>query len=502
MRHISKLVLTLLALAVTLGGTGGAQSAPATSPVVIARGADIVTGDPTVDAYSIMRTIFLNICDPLVVFGPTGQVQPRLAESWTAVDSKTYVFKLRRGVRFHDGSPLTAADVKFTIERIIDPQTKSVMAADYAPSIASVDAVDPLTVRVNLKVPLVPLINLMPYVFIIPKAAFQRMGEKEFARKPVCSGAYRFVEWVPNDRITLEAFPGYWRRAPRIQRVVFRALPDASTRLSALRAGEVDLVEGVSPDQVKLLEALPNLRVAQATSGRILFIFMDTSQEPYTDKRVRQALNYATDWNAIAQGVYAGYARAVPGPILPHLFGYKPVPGYPYNPERAKQLLVEAGHGSGFEAVLESSNGRWLRDKEMVQAVAGYLQQIGIRPSVRVYEYGEYRRRYRAKQVKIGIWGYRDLSRDVDDIGFHYEPDRDVNYWNTPALTRLFVQGREVTDPGRRRQIYGQALDIVNEEAPWIVGVSPDNLYGLSRRFVWRPVPGSDDIELFTAWLR
>lgn len=502
MPHVVKLAVTLLTLAVALGGAVVAQSAPMAGPVVIARGADIVTGDPTVDAYSVMRTIFLNICDPLVVFGPAGQVQPRLAESWTAVNPKTYVFRLRRGVKFHDGTPLTSADVKFTIERIIDPKTKSVMAADYAPSIASVDAVDPLTVRLNLKVPLVPLINLMPYVFIIPKATFERMGEKEFARKPVCSGAYRFVEWVPNDRITLEAFPGYWRGAPRIQRVVFRALPDASTRLSALRAGEVDLVEGVSPDQVKLLEALPNLQVARATSGRILFIFMDTSQEPYNDRRIRQALNYATDWKAIASGVYAGYAKAVSGPILPHLFGYKPVPGFPYDPERAKKLLAETPYPHGFDAVIESSNGRWLRDKEMVQAVAGYLQQIGIRPTVRVYEYGEYRRRYRAKQVKIGIWGYRDLSRDVDDIGFHFEPGRDVNYWNTPRLTRLFEQGRAVTDPKRRRQIYGQALDIIHEEAPWIVGVSPDNMYGLSRRFVWTPVPGSDDIELFTARLR
>ncbi|MBI4276972.1 MAG: hypothetical protein HY660_00825 [Armatimonadetes bacterium] len=500
--RLSRYAVLSALLVFALGGTLPAQTARPASQVVIARGADILTGDPTIDAYNVHTSVFLNVCDTLVVFGEGGRLEPRIAESWKAEDPKTYVFKLRRDVKFHDGTPVTAQDAKFTLDRIIDPKTKSAMDADFAPIIASSEVPDPYTLRINLKVPLVPFVNQMPFVFVISKRAFERMGEKEFGKKPVCSGPYKFTEWVPNDRVVLDAFDGYYRGTTKIQRVIYRTIPEASTRVAALRAGEVDLVEAVPPDQIRTVENAPNLRIERAPSGRILFFLMYAWDGPFKDKRVRQALNYAIDWDAISKAVFGGNARKAPSPILPHVFGYKSVVRYFYDVERAKRMLAEAGYASGFAVTMESPNGRYFRDRELAQAVAGYLQQVGVRVDLRTYEWGEYLRRYRGRQVRLGLFGYLNIFRDFDDIALHFEPDRRGIYWNDATVTRLFREGRSTTDASRRKATYSKLLDVIMEEAPWLFGVEIANIYGVNNRLQWKPIPGTDNYGMYGATVK
>lgn len=498
-RHLARAAVVSLLIVIVLTGTLAAQTSSPATQVVFARPADILTADPTVDAYGAQREVFVNACDPLVAVGAGGKLEPRLAESWKAEDPKTYVFKLRRGVRFHDGSPLTAEDVKFTLERILDPKTKSNMAADFEPVVASVEAVDQLTVRINLKVPLVPFINQMPSVYVISKRAFERVGEREFGRKPTCAGPYKFSEWSPNERIVLDAFSDYFRGAPKISRLIFRSIPDPSARVAALRAGEADLVEGVPPDQIAIVERVPHLQIVAIQSGAIQFLLMNTFEDPFKDKRVRWAMNHAVDWDAIVKGVFGGYARKAASPILPFVFGYKPVVRYFYDPQRAKRLLGEAGYPDGFAVVMETPSGRWFRDREMAQAIAGYLQQVGVKVEMRTYEWGEFLRHYRSKQPKLLVWNYRNIFFDFDDVGLHFEPDRRGWYWNHPQLTQLFTQGRNTIDQNRRKAVYSRALDLIMEEAPWVFGVELETVYGRNRRLNWKPVQGTWYVDFYGA---
>lgn len=486
-------------LVLVLGGTLTAQTARPSSQVIVARGADILTADPTVEGYNVHRSVALHTCDTLVTFGAGARLEPRLAESWKAEDPKTYVFKLRRDAKFSDGTPVTADDAKFTLDRIIDPNVKSDAGPDFTPIVASTEVVDPYTFRVNLKVPLTPFLNQMPFVFVISKRAFERMGDKEFGRKPVCSGPYRLTEWVPNDRVVLDAVDSYYRGAPKIGRVVFRTIPEPSTRVAALRAGEVDLIEAVPPDQIRLVDSNSNLRTERVPSGRILFLYMWTWDGPFNDKRVRQAMNHAVDWDAVIKGVFGGHARKASSPILPHVFGYKPVVRYFHDPARAKKMIAEAGYPNGFPITLDSPSGRYFRDRELAQAVAGYLQEVGVRVDIRTYEWGEYLRRYRGRQVRLGLFGYLNIFRDFDDVALHYEPDRRGIYWNDARVTELFREGRSTTDQNRRKAIYSRLLDLIMEEASWMYGVEIFNIYGVSNRLDWRPIAGSDDVILYGA---
>jgi peptide/nickel transport system substrate-binding protein len=495
--RLAKLALSSALAIIVLGAPLAAQSTRPASQVVVARGADILTADPTVEGYNVHRSVALHTCDTLVAFGNGARLEPRLAESWKIEDPKTYTFKLRRDAKFHDGTPVTAEDAKFSLDRIIDPATKSDAGPDFAPIVASTQVVDPLTLRVNLKVPLTPFLNQMPYVFVISKRALERMGDKEFARSPVCSGPYKLSEWLPNNRVVLDAVDHYYRGAPKIKRVVFRTIPEPSTRVAALRAGEVDLIEAVPPDQMRLVESGQNLRIDRVASGRILFLYMWTFDGPFQDKRARQAANHAIDWDAIIKGVFGGHARKAPSPILPHVFGYKPVIRYFYDPARARRMLAEAGHPNGFSITLDTPNGRYFRDREMAQAVAGYLQEVGIKTEIRTHEWGEYLRRYRGRQVRLGLFGYLNIFRDFDDVALHYEPDRRGLYWNDARVTELFRDGRSTTDQNRRKAIYSRLLDIIMEEASWIYGVEIFNIYGVHNRLDWKPTAGTDDVVLY-----
>jgi peptide/nickel transport system substrate-binding protein len=330
------------------------------------------------------------------------------------------------------------------------------------------------------------------------------MGDKEFGTKAVCSGAYRLVEWVPNDRVVLDAFDPFYRGAPKIKRVTFRTIPEPSTRVAALRAGEVDLIEAVPPDQMQTIAGSQNLEIAKAPSGRILFFYMKAlqPQEPLGNTKVRQALNHAIDWETISKTVYGGNARPAASPILPHVFGYKRVIRYFYDPARAKRMLSEAGYPNGFSLLMESPGGRYFRDRELAQAVAGYLERVGIKVDIRTHEWGEYLRRYRSAGVQLGLFGYLNIFRDFDDIALHFEPDRRGIYWNDARLTQLFREGRGTTNANRRKAIYSRATDLIMEEAPWLFGVEIDNIYGVNKRLSWKPQPGTDDVDLTRATLK
>lgn len=322
--------------------------------VVGLRADRILSLDPAAYRDRDTETVIRNIYDGLVTRTPDGEVVPEIAESWEQPDPTTYIFKLRRGIKFHNGEELTADDVVFTFERILADD-----GLDGQPSprkglvepLQSVEKVDDYTVRMKLAKPSAAFLQLLVHTQIVPKDYVEEVGSRGLSEHPVGAGPFKFVEGSLDGQIVLERFDGYYGGSPelppvgpaKVRRVVFRMMPEPATRIAALKSGEVHIVQEVPPDMVADLERDPNVQV-KVTQGTRLYM-IELNNKVLSDPRVRQALNYAIDWDAILQELYQGHAHRVATAMLPSGFGYhEGLEPYPYDPEKAKQLLREAGY--------------------------------------------------------------------------------------------------------------------------------------------------------------
>ncbi|PZN13078.1 MAG: peptide ABC transporter substrate-binding protein [Bacillota bacterium] len=322
--------------------------------VVGLRADRIVSLDPAAYRDRDTETVIRNIFDGLVTRTPDGKVVPEIAESWEQPDPTTYVFKLRRGVKFHNGEDLTADDVVFTFERILAED-----GLDGQPSprkglvepLQSVEKVDDYTVRMKLAQPSQAFLQLLVHTQIVPKDYVEEVGSAGLAEKPVGAGPFRFVSGTLDGEIVLERFEDYYGGSPelppvgpaKLRRVVFRMMPEPVTRIAALKAGEVHIIQEVPPDQVEQLRGDPGIQV-KVTQGTRLYM-IELNNQKLADPRVRQALNYAVDWDAILKELYRGHAHRVATALLPSGFGYNPdLKPYPYDPDKARELLRQAGY--------------------------------------------------------------------------------------------------------------------------------------------------------------
>jgi peptide/nickel transport system substrate-binding protein len=461
--------------------------------IVVADTAELTSGDPRIAGFQTDYDTIFQMCDALVTFDRNSRVVPSLASSWRVINPTTYEFTLRSGAKFQDGMPVTAADVKQTMDRILDPAFKSTtIAPDFEPFIKSTDVITPTVVRFNLKIPYPAFLNRMVYIFPVSHTAVERLGDKEFSRHPICAGPFRLAEWMPDDHKALDAVADYWGGRPSVDRIIIKPVPQGATRVAGLRAGEVDLAVGVPPDQLEAVTRSPGLTVITNPSGRRMLFFMDALSKPFDDRRVRQAVNYAIDWTAICKTIMGGLAQPLPGIAAPGVFGYTPVQGYEYNPAKAKQLLAEAGYSTGFDLAVEGPNGHYFQDRDTVQVVTGYLRAVGINATPQIYEWGQYAARRRNRQFKMGLWASLPLYRDMDDLGFNLEAKRASTMYDNPAVARLFEAGRAEYDPQKRKAIYAKLTDLLELDAPIVFGPEITQAYGVTRRLKWRPRPGTD----------
>ncbi len=312
---------------------------------------------------------------------------PGLAESWTiSRDGLVYEFVLRKGVRFHNGDVLTADDVKFSFERY-----RGTGAALLKSRVAAVDVVDPLRVRFRLKAAWPDFLTFYATpatgaAWIVPKKYVEKVGDEGFKKAPVGAGPYKFVSFTPGVELIVEAFDQYWRKTPAVKRLVFKVIPDESTRLAALKRGEVDIVYSIRGALAEELRRTPGLTLKPAViQGTFWLSFVDQwdPKSPWHDRRVRLAANHAIDRNAINQAETLGYSK-ITGSIIPSSFEfYSPVPVVAYDPQKARQLLAEAGHPQGFDA------GEFFCDStysNLGEAVVNYLKAVGIRAQLRPLE--------------------------------------------------------------------------------------------------------------------
>lgn len=489
------LVKTLLFLAMFALLANAAVAQNDTRTAVIGLTADASFLDPHREINTTSVIVANHFFDALTNRDPrTMDTVPALAESWDIVDSTTYVFNIRQGVRFHDGTPLTAHDVKYSLDRILDPNFSN-RVVTYATAIDNVELIDDYTVQINLKEAYAPFLNRMTSFYIVPQHYVEAVGNEEFNRSPMGSGPYKFVEWARDDHITAVANEDYWAGAPDVKRVVFRAIPEASTRIAALLSGEVHLADNVSADDVSVIERANCCGITLADNNTVYYLTINSSNEPFDDIRIRRALTHAINWDEIL-GLFDGYASRITFPSVPAVFGHAEISEYLedkllyYDPERARELLTEAGYASGLTVNLMVPAGRYPGGEDVIQAVASQFEEVGITPTIQVLEWGVfYGELYTAGlQRDISMNGTANPLFDPDHImATNFDPKRSAFYYWHDDLTALIDQGIAETDPAARIEIYKLVMEHLIDQAPFIWGFQIQRIYGLSNSLEWTP---------------
>jgi peptide/nickel transport system substrate-binding protein len=444
--------------------------------------------DPTMNLSSIRAAVGASMFDSLVGRDASGKLVPELAESWKLIDDTTWQLRLRRGVVFHDGEPFNAEAVRFTVQRVLDPEQKSPNRATIS-EIARVDVVDDLTVNLVTKQSYAPLLNRLIDFPILPPRYTAEKGSAAFALRPVGTGPFRFVALVKDEHLTVEAFDKHWRGAPRIQRIVFKPIPEPFTRSAALRNGEVDVITTVPPSLARELESVRGVRVQRVPSTWQIYLGLNALKKPLSDVRVRQALNYATDVDSVVRNVLDGNGRRLEGPYTPNVFGYDAsVKGYRPDPARARRLLAEAGYPDGLDVTLESPAGRYQGDKEVAEALGGQWQKAGFRPKVQVAEWGAYFKRYLGKQFQDAyLLGTGGPMQDGDELYNLVSSKGRGLYYKNEKVDQLFDLGRSTLDPAARKRIYADLARAMVEDATWVFLLQQVDIYATRDRVTWTP---------------
>jgi peptide/nickel transport system substrate-binding protein len=404
-------------------------------------------------------------------------------------------------VRFHNGEPLDAEAVKFTVERMVDPKLKLRGATPWAP-LSHAEVVDAQTVRIHTKAPWPILDTMMTTLPILAPKYYREKDMPHVARNPVGSGPFKFVRWVKDDRIELVANEQYWKGAPRIKALVFRPIPDDAVRVAALQNGEIDVAVNIPPHMATIIANHPKLFLSQAPSVRTIQLMYYTHQfdaqhklvgpyqGPVADKRVRQALNHAVDVDQIIKEVLDGKGVRVATMLTTNHFGFDPqLKPVKQDLGRTKQLLTEAGFPNGVDLVVNSPQGRYVRDKEVAEAIVGQLTKAGIRATLRAHEWGNYLNNmayvHKAGPVWLIGWGtttydaetvYVPLFRSGKILGNYYNADFDG----------MVDEAQKIMDPKRRLELYHKINRLWVDDAAAMPLYQQLDLYGATRRLTWK----------------
>ncbi len=375
-RRIAIALVCMLAIIPTM--SWGQSASAAAGELVFANTTDISTMDPRNATGTPTAGILAHVYSSLLKTDETGKILPDLAVSYKNINPLTWEFTLNKNIKFHDGSTLTSADVKYTVDTISDPSKKFRLASDF--SFMSVEIIDDLHLRITTKQPFLELPLRLNYMKIIPKAYVEKVGDDEFAKKPVGSGPYTFIERSKDEKVVLQAFTGYFGKKPAIKKVTYRIIPEAASRIAALESGEVQIIGTVATSQVPRLKGMKNIEVVGSPTTRVMFIGMNLKKanSPLQDVRVRQALNYGVDKDALISGILDGYGTKIASVSTPEYFGYDPaIKPYEYDQKKAKDLLKAAGYQKGIDLTFSVSSGG-LNAYDVVQAISAQLGEIGI----------------------------------------------------------------------------------------------------------------------------
>jgi len=494
----------LLAFAVT--STVPAGAGPAGGVLRIGIDVDAGTLDPRLANDTTARRVIEQVYDGLVELDAQLVPRPALAESWTQVSPTVWVFRLRRGVRFHDGSPFTAEDVVFTFTTILDPALRAPLRGLVTP-ISKVEAVDETTVRFTLSAPYAPLLRYLDGSQaggIVSKRAVERLGA-QFASNPVGTGAYKFVSWQRNSRITLEANPSGWRR-PSLTQIIFNIIPDNSTRAAAVESGDVDLIHSpLSPQDVRRLRNVARVSVTQMTGLGHTYLNINMADPILRDVRARRAIAHLIPQATTVRQIYQEMDRPANSILLPAWTGVYTdditQPGHDIS--RARALLAEAGWTDSNRDGILDQGGRPLslvvrthsEDPNRIQIVElliSILRSSGIDARAEITEFPALVGALIAGTHQIALVGWLGL---VDpDRGmynqFHSKGSQNWEKYNNPRVDALLDEGRQKADPAERARIYREVARIIVADLPYYVLTYQGYIVVVNRRVQgFTPIP-------------
>jgi len=398
------------------------------------------------------------------------EIQPALASEWEMIDDLTWEFKLRENVTFHDGTPFNAEAVKKNFERIASEEIASPRATLYE-MIEEIEIIDDHTVRFITEYPFAPLLaNLAHYAGgIVSPTAAEEHGEG-LGLNPVGTGKFQFEEWTPGSEIKLSVYEDYWGDKPSYGTVVFKIVPEDSTRVAMVETGEAHLAEPVPVTEIDRIENSDTMKLNRSEGLGTDYIGFNLNKEPFNDPKVRQAINYAVDTEQIIEGVYNNVGIKAEGPMGPGVWGYSEnVKGYEYNIEKAKELLKEAGYEDGFKTTIWTNDDKARMDT--AEVVQSQLKGIGIDVEIHLEEWGSFLEATANGEHDMFILGWSNMTGDADyNQYFLFHTDAQGNtgnrsFYSNEKVDELIDLGRQETDPDKRLEIYEEAQEIQVEEA-------------------------------------
>jgi peptide/nickel transport system substrate-binding protein len=538
-RTLGMALSILLAWALTLAGCGSSPTTetstePTQSPaqtesaadssgsktLIVGRGGDSVSLDPIVATDGESFKVTANIFETLVKYEDTNtNILPALAESWEiAKDGLTYTFKLRKGIKFHDGTDFNAEAVVFNFERWMDKSNPyhnkdgftyySDMFGGYkgdeTHAIAGVKAVDPYTVQFTLNRPLAPFLNnlgMKPFAIASPEA-IKTYGWEKLNEHPVGTGPFIFKEWKRNETITLEKNPNYWQQGlPKLDKVVFKVIPENTARLTALTSGEIDIMDGLNPDDAKTVEGNPELQLVERPSMNIGYLAFNHSKKPFDHPKVREAIAHAVNKQGIVDAFFGGKAQPAVNAMPPSIWGYHDaIQDRAYDLEKAKQLLVEAGYPNGFSTTFWAMPvpRPYMPDgQKIAEAIQQDLKKIGIEAKIVTMEWATYLEKIKQGEQDLYLLGWTGDNGDPDNfLNVLFNPTNRSRYQNK-EVQDLLVRAQSEVDQAKRTEMYKQAQEMLFKDVA-MIPLAHSNPLLASKKGISGYVPhptGSESVE-------
>ena len=481
----------LVGLLMLLCGLVVAVASSGDSSITVVQGSEPRSLDPTICVGKSCIIVQNAVMDTLVYLTRENKMIPWLATSWESLNSLTWRIHLREGVNFHNGEPCDAMAVAFTIETYNASKGEGRGYFQYVDHTEIVDdyTIDIITSQQNVVVP-----QTLAQLFLVPPKYYAEVGSVEFSQHPIGTGPFVFDRWIGGVSIVLRRNADYWNGAPEIDEVVFKNAAEASTRVAMLLTGEADIIANLPPEFTDQVTASDRTRVEWVPSIRKIFIEFYRGELPFDDIRVRKAANYAVDKDALINFVLGGFAEKRKGVIVPGWVGYNPdeLVAYEYDPDKARELLIEAGYPNGLTVDFWYPIGRYLKDKTVAEAIQGMLEQVGFRCEMHGMDISSLCQKVHTMTLSgMHFFSLSPLICDTDNSWRAHFWSQGLNQYAWDETTdRLLEEGVMTFDISERARIY-QELEqhIVNEMVPWIFLYDQAHIYGVNNRVEWKARP-------------
>jgi peptide/nickel transport system substrate-binding protein len=501
-REFLKTTAAMVALA-PLGSVAArdasAQSA-ARNRITVAHGVGVYSLNPYAVNTSPLQAVWGSIMEPLI----DADYEKRgyrgvLAESWRMTGPKLQ-FKLRKNIRFHDGAPFTSRDVLASFKRILTD--KQSLQAPNLQNIGEMEGPDDYTVILTLKKADANALEDINSRVIMKQSAAEKMGEAD--NRPIGTGPFKFTSWERSGQFVIRRNENYWGQAPKIEEVIYKSIQEDAARIAALESGQADIISNIPPHEVARLKANPRIRLQQVQGLRPIFLVLSPAYKPLDNVKVRRAITHAIDRERIIKHILEGYAYPLSGLLSPQVFGYEPgVKAFPYDPEKAKQLLNEAGFPTGLEIDYYSPTGRYPKDREVAQVIVEQLSKVGIKANLKTPEWSIFNTDYKNGKYPFYLTGRGSLT-DADTLFQQYfrtgMTKRVLGYSN-PKLDEVLDLEQVTFDVKKREKLLWDAHRIILEDAPAIPLWNAMDIYAHRADLVWS-APSDEKVQLKSAYFK